>query len=166
MREYKAKIIEAKPCAVHEGNKDNIVNAYLNLDIEGHSIWFFVPTWMNYFPYPGSRPGYGIGIELLSSLKDKSFRFGIKAISFGAESSEDGIKKIVQKNAEKNPSEYTLYGEVKRVGKNDRDPSKDFVELDCGIVIDNIVADKGIFKPGDYISVETRLDAYFIEFGK
>ncbi|PXF57228.1 MAG: hypothetical protein C4B59_15625 [Candidatus Methanogaster sp.] len=59
---------------------------------------------------------------------------------------------------------YTIVGEIINKELFLREPDRfEYLQVDCGFIVNSLDADKGEYDIGDYIRSEGRLDAYLVE---
>ena len=59
---------------------------------------------------------------------------------------------------------YTIVGEIIDKEPFPREPDRfEYLQVDCGFILNNLGADKGAYDVGDFIRSEGRLDVYLVE---
>ncbi|MBS3070282.1 hypothetical protein J4220_02125 [Candidatus Micrarchaeota archaeon] len=161
---YKAKILEAIPCAAE--SEDSIVDAFIKLEINGVRIWAFVPNWRRLFPYPSMKiPTHrlGYGRKLLDNLLNRYANVGLKFLNL-----KSGKNQLKEKRAnwiDERTVHFEIFGQViekKPAAEHGGAPPREILWVDCGVVVETD-AKKGEFQAGDWIHLIGRLDAELIE---
>jgi hypothetical protein len=164
---YITKIIDIKPSTLDEGDDDCIVDAYIKVRANEITIWCFVPHWRTYFPYNNRRlphHPYGIGETLVKNLIDKTINSTFRFLNLKTELSGEKTKKIIPLPKRKKPCDYVILGEVINKEPFPREPDRfEYLQIDCGFIVNSLDADKGVYNIGDYIRAEGRLDVYLVD---
>jgi hypothetical protein len=163
---YNAKILDVKPSTLDEGDKNCIVDAYIEVKVNELKIWCFVPYWRTYFPYSNRRPRhpYGVGETLVKNLIGKTIDLSFKFLNLKTELSDECIRKIIPVAPSMPVVNYTIIGEVTNKGPFSREPGKfEYLQVDCGFIVNDLGVEKDKYKIGDYIKAEGRLDAHLLK---
>jgi len=149
MKTYKARIMKVLPSAVAE--KGTIMTAHLQIEVNNYSFWAF------------TAHGWPIGDELLG-FEGKIIPLRFVFLNLKTELSEEKVKKIIPLPERKKPCDYILIGEVTNKEPFHREPEKfEYLQVDCGFIVNNLSVEKDKYKIGDYIQAEGRLDAYKVD---
>lgn len=164
---YNAKILNVRPSTGDEGD---IIDAYIEVEVNDAKIWCFVPRWRTYFPYGMDRPHhpYGVGETLIKNIIGKVHSVEFNFINFPEEEtriSEKKEKKITPKDPNvPGCDHYTIIGKViNKVPFPNENENFEYLQVNCGFVVNKLTAKKGRFKLCDYIQAEGRLDAYIVD---
>ncbi|RLG32240.1 hypothetical protein DRN97_07860 [Methanosarcinales archaeon] len=164
MYKYNTKILDVKPSTLDEGNEDHIIDAYIEVKVNNLKVWCFVPDWRTYFPYWPPYHSYGIGKTLVKNLIGKTIDLTFKFLNLKTELFDEKAKKIIPLPERKKPCDYILIGEVTNKEPFHREPEKfEYLQVDCGFIVNNLSVEKDKYKIGDYIQAEGRLDAYKVD---
>ena len=149
MKIYKTKLIKVMPSATAE--EGTVMTAHLQIRIDNYSIWAF------------TADGWPIGDELLG-FEGKTLPLQLVFLNLKTELSEEKTKKIIPLPKRKKPCDYIIIGEIINKGPFPREPDRfEYLQVDCGFIVNSLDADKGEYEVGDYIRSEGRLDAYLVE---
>ncbi|MEA1998378.1 MAG: hypothetical protein U9N61_03510 [Euryarchaeota archaeon] len=163
---YTTKIMDVKPSTLDEGDDGCIVDAYVEVKVNETKIWCFTPNWRTYFPYSNIRPHhpYGVGETLVKNLIGKITDLTFRFLNLKTELSDERIKAIIPVDPNMPVINYTIIGEIIDKEPFPREPDKfEYLQVDCGFILNNLGADKSEYYVGDYIRSEGRLDVYLVE---
>jgi hypothetical protein len=163
-RNYKTTIMDVKPSTLDEGDDDCIVDAYVEVMVNGTKVWCFVPDWRTYFPYWPPHHPYGMGKTLVKNLIGKTIDLNFKFLNLKTELADERIKAIIPVDLNMPVINYTIVGEIINKEPSPKLPDKyERFQVDCGFILNGLSAEKGAYNIGDYIRSEGRLDAYLVD---
>ena len=150
MKIYKAKLMKVMSAATEE--KGTVMTAYLQIRIDNYCLWAF------------TAHGWPIGDELLC-FEGKTIPLRFVFLNLKTELSDERIKTIIPIDPNIIACDhYTIVGEIIDKEPFPREPDRsEYLQVDCGFIVNGLDADKGEYDIGDYIRAEGRLDAYLVE---
>jgi hypothetical protein len=149
MKIYKAKLMKVMPSATEE--KGTVMTAYLQIRIDDYCLWAF------------TAHGWPIGDELLC-FEGKTIPLRFVFLNLKTELSDERIKAIIPVDPNMPVINYTIVGEIINKEPFPREPDRfEYLQVDCGFIVNSLGADKDAYNIGDYIRSEGRLDAYLVE---
>ena len=141
--------MKVMPSATAE--EGTVMTAHLHIRIDNYSIWAF------------TADGWPIGDELLC-FEGKTLPLQLVFLNLKTELSEEKTKEIIPLPNRKKPCDYIIIGEIINKEPFPREPDRfEYLQVDCGFIVNSLDADKGEYDVGDYIRSEGRLDAYLVE---
>jgi len=154
---YSAEIIDLAPSTVNgDGARivtdEIIIDGYAEVRLEGGiRFWAF------------AEEDWRVSRWSLS-LTGKTIPLWFFFLNIETELSEEKIKEIIPLPKRKKPCDYIIIGEIINKEPSPKLPDKyERFQVDCGFILNELSADKGAYKIGDYIRAEGRLDAYLVE---
>ena len=160
--DFNAKIIDIRTGTIDEGNIENIIDAYVNFQIDKVSFWAFVYEWRKYFPYWEDKKFWAS--NYLQKLIGKIIKIRLEFLDTSkVEKITQKEKKLVPVQNQRKPCDYNLFGEIIHKKIHLENNSAEIAYVDCGPTVELVVKKSSDFKVGDYIKASGRLDGFFVE---
>jgi hypothetical protein len=154
---YSAEIIDLAPSTVDDNGariatEEIIIDGYVEVRLEGGiQFWAFaledwrVSKW---------------SLSLIGKTIPLRFVF----LNLETELSDERIKTIIPVDPNMPVINYTVVGEIINKEPFPREPDRfEYLQVDCGFIVNGLDADKDEYNVGDYIRSEGRLDVYLVE---
>jgi len=154
---YYTEIIDLAPSTVDDtgariATEEIIIDGYVEVRLEsGIQFWAFaIEDWR---------------VSKWSlSLIGKTIPLRFVFLNLETELSDERIKAIIPVDPNMPVINYTVVGEIINKEPFPREPDRfEYLQVDCGFIVNSLDADKGEYDVGDYIRAEGRLDAYLVE---
>ena len=154
---YSAEIIDLAPSTVDGEDArivtdETIINGYAEVRLEsGVQFWAFAEEDWRVSRWSLSLTGKTVPLQFIF-------------LNLKTELSEEKTKEIIPLPNRKKPCDYIIIGEIINKEPFPREPDRfEYLQVDCGFIVNSLDADKGEYDVGDYIRSEGRLDAYLVE---
>jgi len=154
---YSAEIMDLIPSTVDGEDArivtdETIIDGYVEVRLEsGIQFWAFAEEDWRVSKWSLSSTGKTIPLQLVF-------------LNLKTELSEEKTKEIIPLPKRKKPCDYTIMGEIINKEPFPREPDRfEYLQVDCGFIVNGLDADKDEYNVGDYIRSEGRLDAYLVE---
>jgi len=155
---YSAEIIDLAPSTVDGEDArivtdETIIDGYVEVRLEsGIQFWAF------------AEEDWRVSRWSLS-LTGKTIPLRFVFLNLKTELSDERIKTIIPIDPNIIACDhYTIVGEIINKEPSPKLPDKyERFQVDCGFILNELSADKGVYNIGDYIRSEGRLDAYLVE---
>ncbi|MEA1998453.1 MAG: hypothetical protein U9N61_03895 [Euryarchaeota archaeon] len=154
---YYVEILDLAPSTVDDdgariATEEIIIDGYVEVRLEGDiQFWAFaIEDWR---------------VSKWSlSLIGKTIPLRFVFLNLETELSDERIKAIIPVDPNMPVINYTIIGEIIDKEPFPREPDKfEYLQVDCGFILNSLDADKGEYDIGDYIRSEGRLDVYLVE---